>query len=74
VVCSPPFALGRIAILMAGSNTLRYLAVVLLTLAVVLQTGATNSVKAIKMNAKLTVGTGHGTASTVASGPAHRTE
>lgn len=60
MVCSPPFALGRIAILMLGSHTLRYLAVVLLTVAVVLQTGATSSVKAIKMSAKLTVGTSHG--------------
>ena len=57
VVCSPPFALGRVAILMLGSHTLRYLAIVLLAFAVVLQTGATSSVKAIKMSAKLTVGT-----------------
>jgi uncharacterized membrane protein len=71
MVCSPPFALGRIAILMLGSHTLRYLAVVLLTVAVVLQTGATSSVKAIKMSAKLTV---HGAASTPATGPAHPTE
>jgi hypothetical protein len=74
VVCSPPFALGRIAILMLGSHTLRYLAVVLLTFAVVLQTGATSSVKAIKMSAKLTVGPRDGGASTPAPGPAHPTQ
>jgi hypothetical protein len=74
VVCSPPFALGRVAILMLGSHTLRYLAIVLLTFAVVLQTGATSSVKAIKMSAKLTVGTGEALAPTSVSGSAHSTE
>jgi hypothetical protein len=58
VVCAPPFALGRVAILLLGSHTFRYLAIVLLVIAVVLQTGATSSVKAIKMSAKLTVGKG----------------
>jgi hypothetical protein len=56
VVCTPPFALGRLAILLLGSHTFRYLAIVLLVVAVVLQTGATSSVKAIKMSAKLAVG------------------
>jgi hypothetical protein len=56
VVCAPPFALGRVAILLLGSHTFRYLAIVLLLIAVVLQTGATSSVKAIKMSAKLAVG------------------
>ncbi len=56
LVCAPPFALGRVAILMLGSHTFFYLAIVLLALAVVLQTGATSSVKAIKMSAKLAVG------------------
>lgn len=56
IVCTPPFALGRVAILMLGSHTFRYLAIVLLLIAVVLQTGATSSVKAIKMSAKLSVG------------------
>ena len=55
-MCAPPFALGRVAILMLGSHTFRYLAVLLLLIAVVLQTGATSSVKAIKMSAKLAVG------------------
>jgi hypothetical protein len=56
VVCAPPFALGRVAILMLGSHTFRYLAIVLLAIAIVLQTGATSSVKAIKMSAKLAAG------------------
>ncbi len=41
---------------MLGSHTFRYLAILLLLIAVVLQTGATSSVKAIKMSAKLAVG------------------
>jgi len=56
VVCTPPFALGRVAILLLGSHTFRYLAILLLVIAIVLQTGATSSVKAIKMSAKLAVG------------------
>ncbi len=58
IVCSPPFALGRFAILLLGSHTFRYLAILLLLIAVVLQTGATSSVKAIKVSAKLAVGKG----------------
>lgn len=53
---SPPFALGRVAILMLGSHDYRYLAIVLLAIAVELQTGATSSDKAIKMSARLAVG------------------
>jgi hypothetical protein len=56
VVCTPPFALGRVAILLLGSHTFRYLAILMLVVAVVLQTGATSSIKAIKMSAKLAVG------------------
>jgi hypothetical protein len=41
---------------MLGSHTFRYLAIVLLAIAIVLQTGATSSVKAIKMSAKLAIG------------------
>lgn len=56
VVCSPPYVLGRIAILMIGSHTFRYLAILLLIVAVVLQTGATSAVKAVKMSAKIVAG------------------
>ena len=48
--------LGRVAILMLGSHTFRFLAVILLAIAVVLQTGATTATKAIKFSAKLVVG------------------
>jgi hypothetical protein len=53
ISCSPPYFLGRVAILMLGSHTFRVLAVSLLLVAAVLQTGATSSIKAIKMRAKL---------------------
>ena len=53
VVCSPPYALGRVAILLLGSHTFRVLAVLMLVVAVVLQTGATTATKAIKFSAKL---------------------
>jgi hypothetical protein len=53
VVCSPPYFLGRLALVLFGSQNLRVLAVVLLLVAVVLQTGANSAVKAIKMSAKL---------------------
>ena len=56
VICSPPYALGRIAVLMIGSHTFRYLAIILLIVAIILQTGATSAVKAIKMSAKIVAG------------------
>ena len=56
VICSPPYALGRIALIMIGSHTFRYLAVLLLIIAVVLQTGATSAVKAVKMSSKIVAG------------------
>jgi len=56
IICSPPYILGRIAILMIGSHTFFYLAIVILAVAVVLQTGATSAVKAVKMSAKIVAG------------------
>jgi hypothetical protein len=58
LICSPPYALGRVALLMIGSHTFFWLAIVLLAIAVVLQTGATSAVKAVKMSAKLVAGQG----------------
>jgi hypothetical protein len=58
MVCSPPYALGRLAIIMLGSHTFRVLAIFLLVIAIILQTGATSATKAIKFSAKLV--TGHG--------------
>jgi hypothetical protein len=56
VTCSPPYALGRITILMIGAHAFRYLAVVLLIIAIILQTGATSAVKAVKLSAKIVAG------------------
>jgi hypothetical protein len=53
VVCSPPYLLGRIGLLMLGSNTLFLLGIVFLSVGLVLEAGATSAVKTIKMSAKL---------------------
>jgi hypothetical protein len=54
VVSTPPYILGRIAILMLGTQLLLIPGVVLLTFAAVLQAGATGAVKAVKMSTSLT--------------------
>lgn len=56
VVCSPPYVLGRIGLLLLGSHTFFALGVVLLSVGIVLQAGATSAVKTIKMSAKLVAG------------------
>jgi uncharacterized membrane protein len=56
VVCSPPYLLGRIGLLMLGSHTLFFLGVVLLSVGLVLEAGATSAVKAVKLSAKLVGG------------------
>jgi hypothetical protein len=56
VVCSPPYLLGRIGLLLLGSHTLFILGVILLSVGLILQAGATSAVKTIKMSAKLVAG------------------
>lgn len=56
-VCLPPYFLGRVAVLMLESHILGVLAIFILLVAAALQTGATSSIKAIKMSAKLAVKT-----------------
>ena len=56
VVCTPPYMLGRIGILLLGSHTFFALGVVLIVFGFTLQAGATGAVKAIKMSSKLMVG------------------
>ena len=56
LVCTPPYLIGRIGILLLGSHALFALGVVLLALGLTLQAGATGAVKAIKMSAKLAAG------------------
>ncbi len=52
-VSAPPYLLGRIGLLMLGSNLLFVPGILLLTTGVVLQAGATGAVKAVKVSAKL---------------------
>jgi hypothetical protein len=56
IVCTPPYVIGRIGILLLGSHYLLPLGVVLLALGLALQAGASGAVKAIKMSAKLAAG------------------
>jgi hypothetical protein len=53
VVCSPPYMLGRIGILMLGWPYVFWLGVILIIIGATLQTGATSAVKAVKFSAKL---------------------
>ncbi len=53
VVCTPPYLLARVGILMLGSKVLFIPGIVVLTLGATLQAGATGAVKTIKMSAKL---------------------
>jgi hypothetical protein len=65
-VCTPPYLLGRLGILMLGSSVLLIPGIVVLAVGVTLQAGATGAVRAIKMSTKLTV-QGHSDASTAAA-------
>jgi hypothetical protein len=53
VVCAPPYLLGRVGILMLGSSALFVPGLVVVTVAALLQAGATGAVKTVKMSAKL---------------------
>ena len=65
VICTPPYALGRVGLLMLGSHTLFVLGVILFTIGLTLQAGATGAVKAVKMSAKLVSGVDRDAAATV---------
>ncbi|MFY9926463.1 MAG: hypothetical protein WAK82_00520 [Streptosporangiaceae bacterium] len=56
IVCTPPYVLGRVGLIMLGSHTLFILGCVLLAIGVALQAGATGAVKAVKVSAKLLSG------------------
>ena len=56
IVCTPPYVIGRIGLLLLGTRWLWIVGVVLLALGLTLQAGATGAVKAIKMSAKLAGG------------------
>ena len=53
VVCTPPYLLGRLGILMLGSHALLIPGIVVVAIAATLQAGATGAVKTVKMSAKL---------------------
>ncbi len=55
-VCTPPYLLGRLGILMLGSKVLLIPGIVALTIGFTLQAGATGAVRAIKMSLTLTSG------------------
>ena len=56
VVCTPPYVLARVGLLMLASHPLFIPGVILLAIGLTLQAGATGAVKAIKMSAKLVAG------------------
>jgi len=56
VICTPPYALGRVGLLMLGSSTFFVLGIILFAVGITLQAGATGAVKTIKMSAKLVGG------------------
>jgi hypothetical protein len=56
VVCTPPYLLGRVGILMLESNTLFVLGIILLSVGGALEAGTEGAVKAVKVSAKLVTG------------------
>jgi hypothetical protein len=58
VICTPPYALGRVGLILLGSSTLVVfiLGIILFTVGLTLQAGATGAVKTVKMSAKLVSG------------------
>ena len=57
LVCSPPYALACVGILMLGSKALFIPGIIVIAVGFTLQAGATGAVKAVKMSAKLVAGT-----------------
>jgi UPF0716 family protein affecting phage T7 exclusion len=55
-VCTPPYVLGRIGLLMLGSKVLLIPGIFVLAVGVTLQASATGAVRAIKLSVKLTGG------------------
>jgi hypothetical protein len=53
VVCSPPYMIGRLGILMLGWHYLFWVGITLIVIGAALQTGVTSAVKAVKFSAKL---------------------
>jgi hypothetical protein len=58
VVCAPPYALGRVGLIMLGSSVeiVLILGAIFFVVGLTLQAGATGAVKTVKMSAKLVSG------------------
>jgi hypothetical protein len=56
VVCTPPYLLGRVGLLMLGSKALLIPGIVVFLTGLTLQAGTTSAVKAVKLGAKLAAG------------------
>ena len=56
VVCTPPYVLGRVGLLMLGSHTLFIPGIFVFTFGMMLQAGATSAVKTVEMSASLVSG------------------
>jgi len=56
VVCTPPYLLGRLGIVMVGSRPLLIPGILVLALGFSLQAGTTGAVRAVRMGAALTAG------------------
>jgi hypothetical protein len=56
VICTPPYILGRVGLLMLGSKALWPLGVIFFVVGLTLEAGATGAVKAVRMSAKLVSG------------------
>lgn len=71
VVCTPPYLLGRVGIVMVGSRPLLIPGILVLALGFSLQAGTTGAVRAVRMGAALTAGEqpGHPQAEQAASSP-----
>ena len=53
VVCTPPYVLGRVGLIMLGSNALFIPGIIVFVIGLTLQAGATGAVKTIKVSASL---------------------
>jgi hypothetical protein len=58
VVCTPPYLLGRIGLIMLGVRALLIPGIVVFLTGLTLQAGTTSAVKAVKLGAKLVSGRG----------------
>ena len=75
LVCTPPYVLARVGVLMLGSRALFIPGILVLTTGATLQAGATAAVKAVKMGAKLVApgpGRSRGSATSSSEALAHR--